>query len=353
MSPQAEMRIGTGPRDYNSYRSFERVPVPGVRFIREPYFPIRRLGRFCPKLRHISKGVGLFFPTGRVALYHSFNAVILNRSPWVVTFECQLPRVWNAPRVTNFLMSKLASDSCRRVIAMSENARKHLVHRNQNHPMLPQVLGKTVVIPPSVEDDGEALRVRRTRDPAPPFHIGFIGNEFFRKGGDLAVEAYERLKASYPLRMTVVSSLFETNDAYPVEKGEGLRWKERIRQSGAEFRQQLAPSEVRRLLASCDVLLLPTLEDSFGYSTVEAMATGVAVVATAVEALPEIVKEGETGLLMCPRRKRDESYGPLKSVSGSSSSWFRSSQCCSMIQRVCGEWASWVVSVTKSSFTPT
>jgi len=49
-----------------------------------------------------------------------------------------------------------------------------------------------------------------------------------------------------------------------------------------------------------DVLVLPSFSEGFGLVVVEAMLANVPVVATAVGAIPEIVAEGETGLLVAP-----------------------------------------------------
>jgi glycosyltransferase involved in cell wall biosynthesis len=302
---RTDIRIGYGPRDYVSFRAFQRVPVPGATFHREPYLPIRRLGRVHRRFRDVSGGVGCFFPTGRVDLHHSFNAVLLNRIPWVVTFECQFPRVWNAPRLTSFLLRRASDPSCRRIIAMSENAKLHLVSRNREDPSLPGVLVKTVVIPSSLEDDREAFESRKRRGTEGPAHLVFVGNEFFRKGGDFAVTAFERLKRSFPLGMTVVSSMSETNDVYRVTPGSAKIWQKRMGDLGVIHLSNLSTGKVREVLSTADVLLLPTLEDSYGYSMIEAMATGVAVVATDVEAIPEIVTDGESGLLV-PVPKTEE-----------------------------------------------
>ena len=53
-----------------------------------------------------------------------------------------------------------------------------------------------------------------------------------------------------------------------------------------------------RLMGSLDVLVQPSLVESFGLAVVEAQACGVPVVATRVGGLPEIVVDGETGFLV-------------------------------------------------------
>lgn len=55
---------------------------------------------------------------------------------------------------------------------------------------------------------------------------------------------------------------------------------------------QIAP-----LLAGADLFLLPSQSESFGLSALEALASGVPVVATNAGGLPEVIRDGETGVL--------------------------------------------------------
>ena len=56
---------------------------------------------------------------------------------------------------------------------------------------------------------------------------------------------------------------------------------------------------VAPLLASADLFLLPSENESFGLSALEALASGVPVVGTDVGGVPEVVRNGKTGIL-CP-----------------------------------------------------
>jgi len=59
--------------------------------------------------------------------------------------------------------------------------------------------------------------------------------------------------------------------------------------------------DVPRLMAALDVVALPSLWEGFGLVLLEAMAVARPIVASRVSAIPEIVADGETGLLVPPR----------------------------------------------------
>ena len=54
------------------------------------------------------------------------------------------------------------------------------------------------------------------------------------------------------------------------------------------------------LLASLDVVVVPSLSEASGLTAMEAMAVGVPVVASFVGGLPEVIESGESGLLVPP-----------------------------------------------------
>ena len=53
-----------------------------------------------------------------------------------------------------------------------------------------------------------------------------------------------------------------------------------------------------------DVLAVPSSRESFGLAALEAMACGTPIVATRVGGLPELILDGETGMLVPPEDER-------------------------------------------------
>jgi L-malate glycosyltransferase len=63
--------------------------------------------------------------------------------------------------------------------------------------------------------------------------------------------------------------------------------------------------DITELLGSMDISAVPSTSESLSNAVVESMAAGVAVVATDVGGTPEIISDGETGLLVAPDREKE------------------------------------------------
>lgn len=116
-----------------------------------------------------------------------------------------------------------------------------------------------------------------------PFRLLFVGNRSRRKGADLLPRIMAELGAGFELRYT--AGLRADDSVPPLSNMIPLG-----RLSDAELVEQY-----RR----CDALLFPTRFEGFGYAAAEAMACGKPVVTSDVSSLPEVVVDGETGIL-CP-----------------------------------------------------
>ena len=59
-------------------------------------------------------------------------------------------------------------------------------------------------------------------------------------------------------------------------------------------------NDIPQILKASDIFVLPSLNEAFGQVLVEAMASGVACIGTDNGGIPDIIKNGETGLLVPP-----------------------------------------------------
>ena len=114
--------------------------------------------------------------------------------------------------------------------------------------------------------------------------VVFVGFDFARKGGHVLLEAMRLLRTRVPRARLVVAGA-------PAP----ARIPERV-----TFVGPVGTEELPALLAQATVFALPTLAEPFGIAFLDAMACGVPCVGTRVEAVPEIVRDGETGLLVPP-----------------------------------------------------
>jgi len=105
-----------------------------------------------------------------------------------------------------------------------------------------------------------------------------------QKGLDVAVRALRRVREEEPRAVLVVL-------------GEG---PERARLAGEGVYLPGRVGDVSAWLARAELLVHPARWEGFGLALLEAMLAGKPVVATRVSSIPEIVVDGETGLLVPP-----------------------------------------------------
>ena len=113
--------------------------------------------------------------------------------------------------------------------------------------------------------------------------IVFIGLEWERKGGPTLLTAFTRLRAEMPdVRLIILGC-----------QPAGLP-------PGCEAHGRVSREEVKRWLSRASLLCLPTRVEPFGIAVVEAFAHRLPVVASNIGAMPGIVQQGVSGLLVPP-----------------------------------------------------
>jgi starch synthase len=119
--------------------------------------------------------------------------------------------------------------------------------------------------------------------PAPAPVILFVGNDFTRKGGHTLLEAFARVRREIPgARLQLVGT------DPPIRSRPGVEVLGRIHDRAC----------LTRLYEQATVFCLPSIFDPFPLVLLEAMAHGLPVVSTSSVGIPDVVIDGEHGLLV-------------------------------------------------------
>jgi len=165
-----------------------------------------------------------------------------------------------------------------RVIAVSENTKRDLIHLYRVPENKLRVIGEGFVSQVAIEN---------TSSQTTP-HLLFIGRVEERKNVGRIIEAFEILKERYqiPHQLTLVGK-----EGYGYKdiqcKIQSSKFKKEIQELG-----YLSPNEKQELLQSAAVFVFPSIYEGFGLPVLEAQSMGVPVVASNTSSLPEVAGEG-------------------------------------------------------------
>jgi len=149
-----------------------------------------------------------------------------------------------------------------------------------------------VVFTPYISD--ELLKyVSRSRSND---EVLFVGRLVFKKGVHILIKAFHKVLNDVPNVKLVIAG--------PEDSKYGRHLRELVRslelEKAVSFLGPVDETKKIELMASTAVFSLPTLADYHPIVLLEAQALGTPVISTRVGAIPEIVIDGETGLLVKP-----------------------------------------------------
>lgn len=148
-----------------------------------------------------------------------------------------------------------------------------------------QPFGANIDIPPQRAD------VLRPRAPG-PWRLLFCGVEWRRKGGDIALAAVELLaERGIDVELHILGCTPEPKRDLPKNITVTPFLNKSVPADAARFRQ---------IFQDADVLILPTQAECYGLVFCEAAAFGTVSVATRTGGVPEVIRDGETGLTIPP-----------------------------------------------------
>lgn len=120
--------------------------------------------------------------------------------------------------------------------------------------------------------------------------LGMVCRIVEQKGIIYALQAFNRLQDRFPEARLVIAGDGELTGALKASSRE-LGIAERVHWLGWR-------TDAADLIGAFDILLLPSLWEGFGLVLLEAMSRRVPVIASRVSAIPEVVVDGETGILV-------------------------------------------------------
>ncbi|MCG8365968.1 MAG: glycosyltransferase family 4 protein [Pseudanabaenales cyanobacterium] len=184
------------------------------------------------------------------------------------------PNVWLGKQVFN---------AAARIVTRSEWARQSVI---ADYGIAPE---KVKVVHPGVDTMKLTPPDALSRDPQQRFNMLFVGGDFERKGGldvlDVFLQSFSEQAELHLVTRAPVPRQHPNLHIHPAVKAYSPKWLELYRQA--------------------DVFVMPTHFEGFGWVFIEAMAAGLPVIATRINAIPEMVSHGKTGFLIQPGDRLD------------------------------------------------
>lgn len=196
-----------------------------------------------------------------------------------------------------FLMQHLVTKRMDRIITVSGSA----AEETRNSFKVPQE--KLRVVHNGI--DTSVFR-RLDSERKEPGRLVIVANTTDRKKGVIyLLRALQLLQEEIDVKLTIVDRGAPDNEYTP-----GL-----VTRYGLEdrvcFTGKVGLEELVRCYAAAEVAVVPSLYEGFGLPAAEAMACGLPVVATTAGALPEVVEDERSGILV-PPRDADALAGAIK-----------------------------------------
>jgi alpha-maltose-1-phosphate synthase len=261
-------------------------------------------------LQVVSTDLSMAAATGSAQLVHSHTwyanlaghlAAMLYGIPHVMTMHSlEALRPWKAEQLGGgYTLSswceRTSAASAAAVVAVSDGMKVDILSA---YPEIPaervRVIRNGIDTNEYRPDPQTGVLARYGVDPGRPYVI-FVGRITRQKGVPVLLRAASRLISDAQLVLLAGAADTPEQLAEVTELVDGLRTS----RSGVIWIPEMLPKpEVIQLLTHATVFACPSIYEPLGIVNLEAMACGTAVVGSRTGGIPEVVADGETGLLV-------------------------------------------------------
>lgn len=218
----------------------------------------------CAETFRVAKSLGITCVLDAAAFHHTLQDEILDEDRYAA-------RTWAGKRLRRIKQAEV--ELANQIICVSEIAARSYIDAgvDANRVVVNQV-------------GCDVQRFAPGSGPAPsgaPKFI-FVGMPIHRKGFDLVVKSFARVRVEYP-------------DAELHVVGDAAMAKDLVDDKNIQAHGKLSHEQLGELLSRVDCLVLPSRLESFGMVTVEALAAGVPAIVSDHAGSSEAIKEDENG----------------------------------------------------------
>ena len=227
----------------------------------------------------------------------------LRRTPRVAIPVLHIEREW----AHNPMLPRLFSE-CEGVIVMTDAERDFIAARGGRAIEV----GGCGVDPARFERrDGAAIRRRYDIGDRPV--VGFVGRQDFLKGVPTLIEAMQTVWQHSPAAMLLMAGQSAHRDKPVNDAIAALSPEHRAK---VLLLDNFTDAELPSIMDACDLLALPSVEESFGLVMIEAWACGKPVIGADIASTRCIIEPGVDGLTVKPFDAADLATKILELVTG-------------------------------------
>jgi starch synthase len=235
-----------------------------------------------------------------------------NSIPLVITVHSLEPlRPWKREQLgggydLSSWVERTALESADAIIAVSGGTRDDVLRHFAVEPERVRIIHNGIDADFFTPDAATDALARHGIDPGQPYVL-FVGRITRQKGIVHLVRAIRQLDPGIGV---VLAAGQPDTPELAAEVEAGVEAARRERPNVVWIPDMLSREEIRQLYSHAAIFVCPSVYEPFGITNLEAMACERSVVATAVGGIPEVVVDGETGLLVPVEFRSDDPMNP-------------------------------------------